>query len=206
MDVGDIDPDPITQFERWLADAAESLPEPTAMVLATADGSGRPSARHVLLKGIDHRGFVWFTNYESAKARDLRANPRAALVFPWFPIRRQVIVNGTVSIIDEGESDAYFATRDRASQIGAWASPQSEVIPDRHWLEQRVIELEARFQGIDVPRPDFWGGYRLEPDRIDLWFNQPDRLHDRFRYERTDRRLDHPASSPMTRLRPPSRR
>jgi pyridoxamine 5'-phosphate oxidase len=185
MDVGDIDPDPITQFERWLADAAESLPEPTAMVLATADGSGRPSARHVLLKGIDHRGFVWFTNYESAKARDLRANPRAALVFPWFPIRRQVIVNGTVSIIDDGESDAYFATRDRASQIGAWASPQSEVIPDRHWLEQRVIELEARFQGIDVPRPDFWGGYRLEPDRIDLWFNQPDRLHDRFRYERT---------------------
>ena len=113
MDVGDIDPDPITQFERWLADAAESLPEPTAMVLATADGSGRPSARHVLLKGIDHRGFVWFTNYESAKARDLRANPRAALVFPWFPIRRQVIVNGTVSIIDDGESDAYFATRDR---------------------------------------------------------------------------------------------
>jgi pyridoxamine 5'-phosphate oxidase len=185
MDVGDIDPDPITQFERWLADAAESLPEPTAMVLATADGSGRPSARHVLLKGIDHRGFVWFTNYESAKARDLRANPRAALVFPWFPIRRQVIVNGTVSMIDDGESDAYFATRDRASQIGAWASPQSEVIPDRHWLEQRVIELEARFQGIDVPRPDFWGGYRLEPDRIDLWFNQPDRLHDRFRYERT---------------------
>jgi pyridoxamine 5'-phosphate oxidase len=185
MDVGDIDPDPITQFERWLADAAESLPEPTAMVLATADGSGRPSARHVLLKGIDHRGFVWFTNYASAKARDLRANPRAALVFPWFPIRRQVIVNGTVSMIDDGESDAYFATRDRASQIGAWASPQSEVIPDRHWLEQRVIELEARFQGIDVPRPDFWGGYRLEPDRIDLWFNQPDRLHDRFRYERT---------------------
>jgi pyridoxamine 5'-phosphate oxidase len=185
MDVGDIDPDPITQFERWLADAAESLPEPTAMVLATADGSGRPSARHVLLKGIDHRGFVWFTNYESAKARDLRSNPRAALVFPWFPIRRQVIVNGTVSMIDDGESDAYFATRDRASQIGAWASPQSEVIPDRHWLEQRVIELEARFQGIDVPRPDFWGGYRLEPDRIDLWFNQPDRLHDRFRYERT---------------------
>jgi pyridoxamine 5'-phosphate oxidase len=185
MDVGDIDPDPITQFERWLADAAESLPEPTAMVLATADGSGRPSARHVLLKGIDHRGFVWFTNYESAKARDLRANPRAALVFPWFPIRRQVIVNGTVSMIDDGESDAYFATRDRASQIGAWASPQSEVIPDRHWLEQRVIELEAGFQGIDVPRPDFWGGYRLEPDRIDLWFNQPDRLHDRFRYERT---------------------
>ena len=186
MDVGDIDPDPIRQFERWLADATEALPEPTAMVLATADASGSPSARHVLLKGLDHRGFVWFTNYESAKARDLRANPRAALAFPWFPIRRQVIVNGTVSIIDAGESDAYFATRDRASQIGAWASPQSEVIPDRHWLEQRVVELEDRFQGTDVPRPDFWGGYRLAPDRIDLWFNQPDRLHDRFRYERTD--------------------
>jgi pyridoxamine 5'-phosphate oxidase len=156
------------------------------MVLATADASGRPSARHVLLKGLDQRGFVWFTNYESAKARDLRANPRAALVFPWFPIRRQVIVNGTVSIIDASESDAYFATRDRPSQIGAWASPQSEVIPDRHWLEQRVIDLEARFKGVDVPRPDFWGGYRLAPERIDLWVNRPDRLHDRFRYERTD--------------------
>ena len=186
MDVGDIDRDPISQFERWLADATESLPEPTAMVLATADASGRPSARHVLLKGLDHRGFVWFTNYESAKARDLRANPRAALVFPWFPLRRQVIVNGTVSIIDAEESDAYFDTRDRASQIGAWASPQSEVIPDRHWLEQRVIELEARFRGRDVPRPEFWGGYRLAPDRIDLWYNRPDRLHDRFRYERAD--------------------
>ena len=146
---------------------------------------GRPSARHVLLKGIDHRGFVWFTNYASAKARELDVNPRAALVFPWFPIRRQVIVSGTVSVIDEGESDAYFATRDRASQIGAWASPQSEVIPDRQWLEQRVQDVESRFRGGDVPRPPFWGGYRLAPDRIDLWLNQPDRLHDRFRYERS---------------------
>jgi pyridoxamine 5'-phosphate oxidase len=186
MDVGDIDPDPFKQFERWLSDAVESLPEPTAMVLATADESGRPSARHVLLKGFDERGFVWFTNYKSAKARELSANPRAALVFPWFPIRRQVIVGGTVSIIDAAESDAYFATRDRASQIGAWASPQSDVIPDRRWLEERVIELEARFEGEDVPRPPFWGGYRLDPDRIDLWHNQPDRLHDRFRYERRE--------------------
>jgi pyridoxamine 5'-phosphate oxidase len=185
MDIGDIDPDPIAQFERWLADAREALPEPTAMVLATADETGRPSARHVLLKGLDHRGFVWFTNYTSAKARELDVNPRAALVFPWFPIRRQVIVSGPVSVIDEGESDAYFANRDRASQIGAWASPQSEVIPDRRWLEQRVHELEIRFRGDEVPRPHFWGGYRLSPDRIDLWHNQPDRLHDRFRYERT---------------------
>jgi pyridoxamine 5'-phosphate oxidase len=185
MDVGDIDPDPIKQFERWLSDAIEALPEPTAMALATADESGRPSARYVLLKGFDERGFVWFTNYESAKARDLSANPRAALVFPWFPIHRQVVVSGTVSIVDGSESDAYFATRDRASQIGAWASPQSEVIPDRRWLEERVTELDSRFEGKDVPRPPFWGGYRLEPDRIDLWHNQPDRLHDRFRYERT---------------------
>ncbi|HEX2381833.1 MAG TPA: pyridoxamine 5'-phosphate oxidase [Acidimicrobiales bacterium] len=186
MDLGDIDPDPITQFKRWLDDATASLPEPSAMVLATADASGRPSARHVLLKGIDERGFVWFTNYESAKARDLRANPRAALVFPWFPIRRQVIVSGSVTTVDEAESDDYFATRDRRSQISAWASPQSEVIADREWLVRRVVELEARFEGADVPRPPFWGGYRLTPDRIDLWYNQPDRLHDRFRYERTE--------------------
>jgi pyridoxamine 5'-phosphate oxidase len=185
MDVGDIDPDPIKQFERWWADARASLPEPAAMVLATADGSGRPSARHVLLKGLDDRGFVWFTNYESAKARELRANPRAALVFPWFPMQRQVIVSGSVAVTDDDESDAYFATRDRASQLSAWASPQSEVIPDRGWLEQRVAELEARFAGGDVPRPPFWGGYRLTPDRIDLWHNQPNRLHDRFRYERS---------------------
>jgi pyridoxamine 5'-phosphate oxidase len=185
MDVGDLDPDPIKQFERWWEDARASLPEPAAMVLATADGSGRPSARHVLLKGLDDRGFVWFTNYESAKARELRANPRAALVFPWFPMQRQVIVSGSVAVTDDDESDAYFATRDRASQLSAWASPQSEVIPDRAWLEQRVAELEARFAGADVPRPRFWGGYRLTPDRIDLWHNQPNRLHDRFRYERS---------------------
>src|SRR5262249_9607094 len=148
----------IKQFERWWADARASLPEPAAMVLATADGSGRPSARHVLLRGLDDRGFVWFTNYESAKARELRANPRAALVFPWFPMQRQVIVSGSVAVTDDGESDAYFATRDRASQLSAWASPQSEVIPDRAWLEQRVAELEARFAGADVPRPPFWGG------------------------------------------------
>jgi len=184
MDVGDIDPDPITQFQRWLDDAVASLPEPTAMVLATADADGRPSGRHVLLKGIDERGFVWFTNYGSAKARELRDNPRAALVFPWFPIRRQVIVSGPVAITEEAESDAYFSSRDRGSQISAWASPQSDVIPDRAWLEQRVVELETRFAGAGVPRPPFWGGYRLTPDRIDFWYNQPDRLHDRFRYER----------------------
>jgi pyridoxamine 5'-phosphate oxidase len=185
MDVADLDPDPIKQFQRWMADAVASLPEPTAMVLATADASGRPSARHVLLKGIDDRGFVWFTNYESTKARDVRENPRASLVFPWFPIRRQVIVRGTVSEIDAAESDAYFATRDRASQIGAWASPQSEIIPDRMWLEQRVAEVDARFEGVEVPRPQHWGGFRLAPVRVELWHNQPNRLHDRLRYERT---------------------
>ncbi len=147
MDVGDIDPDPIAQFERWLADAARVAARADRDGAGHRGRDGRPSARHVLLKGIDHRGFVWFTNYESAKARDLRANPRAALVFPWFPIRRQVIVSGTVSVIDEGESDAYFATRDRASQIGAWASPQSEVIPDRQWLEQRVAERRGPVRG-----------------------------------------------------------
>jgi pyridoxamine 5'-phosphate oxidase len=185
MDVADLDPDPIKQFQRWLADAIASLPEPTAMVLATADASGRPSARHVLLKEVDDRGFVWFTNYGSTKARDVRENPRASLVFPWFPIRRQVIVLGAVTEVDAAESDAYFATRDRASQIGAWASPQSEIIPDRLWLEQRVAELYARFDGVEVPRPQHWGGFRLAPVRIELWHNQPNRLHDRLRYERT---------------------
>jgi pyridoxamine 5'-phosphate oxidase len=185
MDVTDVDPDPIVQFERWLADARAELPEPTAMVLATADATGRPSARFVLLKGLDQRGFVWFTNYESTKAQDLRQNPRASLVFPWFPIRRQVVVNGTVAVVEAHESDEYWGTRDRATQLGAWASPQSSVIPDRQWLEDRVVELEARFAGSDVPRPPFWGGYRLTPDRVDLWHNQPDRLHDRVRYDRT---------------------
>ncbi len=184
MDVGDLDPDPIVQFRRWYDDALAQLPEPSAMVLATADATGAPSARHVLLKGVDERGFVWFTNYESTKARELAANPRAALVFPWFPIRRQVTVKGNVEVLDGAASDAYFATRDRRSQIGAWASPQSEVIPDRAWLEHRVEDTERRFDGVDVPRPPHWGGYRLTPHRIELWHNQPNRLHDRFRYER----------------------
>ena len=184
MDVGDVDPDPIVQFQRWWADAVEALPEPSAMVLATADGFGTPSARHVLLKGVDQRGFVWFTNRNSRKGRELAENRRAALVFPWFPIRRQVIVRGTASTIDDRESDAYFATRDRPSQIGAWASPQSEVIPDRAWLEREWAEYEARFDGVDVPRPPHWGGYRLVPDIVELWHNQPSRLHDRLRYER----------------------
>jgi len=184
MERCDLHADPIEQFRRWWDRARAALDEPNAMVLATADATGRPTARHVLLKGLDERGFVWFTNYESAKARDLDVNPRAALVFPWFPIRLQVVVSGVVTKIDAAESDAYFATRDRASQLGAWASPQSSPIPDRAWLEARVAGVEARFAGSTVPRPPYWGGYRLAPDRFEFWHNQPSRLHDRFCYER----------------------
>jgi pyridoxamine 5'-phosphate oxidase len=139
----------------------------------------------VLLKGVDDEGFSWFTNYDSRKGRELTANPHASLVFPWFPIGRQVVVFGPVARVSAEESDEYFATRDRGSQIGAWASPQSEVIPDRDWLESRAAELERRFAGGPVPRPRHWGGFRLRPEAIDFWANRENRLHDRFRYRRT---------------------
>ena len=141
--------------------------------------------RHVLLKGLDERGLEFHTNYESRKGRDLTANPHASVVFPWFGIWRQATASGLVEKVSPEDSDAYFDSRDRGSQIGAWASPQTEVVPDRAWLEDRVAEFDARFRGRSVPRPPHWGGYRLHPDTIDFWYSQPDRLHDRFRYERT---------------------
>ena len=185
MNLEELDPDPIVQLQRWLDDAVtEGLPHPTAMSLATADETGRPSARHVLLKGLDERGIEWHTNYESRKGRDLAANPHACVVFPWFAMWRQATAAGHVDKVSAEDSDAYFASRDRGSQLGAWASPQTQDIPDRGWLERRVAEFDEQFKGQEIPRPPHWGGYRLRPDWVDFWYSQPDRLHDRFRYER----------------------
>lgn len=174
----DVVPDPVEQFLRWYADAGTD-----AVALATASADGVPSVRMVLLKGVDHDGFVFFTNRTSAKARDLAANPRASLAFHWPPYR-QVRVTGDVAPVDDGESDAYWRTRARASQLGAWASRQSEVIDGRGVLESRLAEAGRRFASTDVARPDFWGGYRLTPSTVELWHHREDRLHDRLRYRR----------------------
>ncbi len=180
-------PDPFARFQEWFdAVVAAGVAEPTAMVLATADGAGRPSARAVLLKGVDRRGFRFFTNYASAKAADLAANPACALVFLWPALARQVRVGGHAQPISPEESAAYFATRSRGSRLGAWASRQSEVISDRRVLDDRLAELEARFAGVDdIPLPPFWGGYVVVPDSVEFWEGRRDRLHDRHLYRRS---------------------
>ena len=180
----ELDPDPIAQFGSWWELALDQVPLPDAMMLASADADGAPDARMVLLKGFDDRGFRFFTNYESAKAGQLEANPRAALVIYWRELDRQVRVRGTVSRLEPSESDDYFETRARDRRIGAWASPQSAAIPDRDELERRVAEIEARFADRKVSRPDHWGGYLLRPQAVELWQGSLHRLHDRFRYRR----------------------
>lgn len=181
----DVAPDPFVQFRSWFDDAvAAGLTEPNAMVLATAAADGAPSARTVLLKGLD-TGFVLFTHRGSRKGREMRANPRASLVFPWFEMDRQVVVVGVVEEVDRAASAAYFASRPRESQLGAWASDQSTVLPDRAALDERFAAAEARWpQGVPVPLPQGWGGFRVVPTTVELWQGRASRLHDRLRYRR----------------------
>jgi pyridoxamine 5'-phosphate oxidase len=186
MDVGDLDPDPLRQFAAWYADAqAAGAPQPDATALATADVDGRPSVRMVLLKGFDERGFAFYTNRESRKARELRSNPRAALVFNWQLLHRQVRVEGDVERVSDEESQAYWATRPRPSQIAAWASPQSTVVAGRDELDRLYAETAARLGDRELPLPPFWGGYRLVPSAIEFWQGQENRFHDRIRYARS---------------------
>ena len=209
---GELGPDPFAAFGQWFADAVTDaeeglLVEANAVILATVDADGRPSARTVLLKAFDPRGFVVYTNYTSAKAQDVDGNPNVALVFPWHPLDRQVRVTGRAEKVSREETEAYFRTRPWSSRIGAWASHQSSVLPDRSALEDRFAELAHRWpEGSDVPVPDFWGGLRVVPDSVEFWQGRPDRLHDRLRFSRELAPVgdpgEHPGAWVLERLAP----
>lgn len=182
-----LDPDPVTQFEHWYTQAIDSgIPEPNAMSLATVDPDGQPWVRTVLLKLYDAAGFIFFTNFESAKARQIATNNRVGLLFPWVALGRQVSIRGTAGKISAAESMKYFASRPRGSQIGAWASPQSQVISSRSLLDAKFDEIKRKFAKGDVPLPSFWGGYRVTPVEIEFWQARASRLHDRFVYTKNN--------------------